>query len=150
MEKNNTCEKCENIFAKERVRVKRFREQAEEERQAGTQGQWQLESPGREYLEQVKCCNDTDCTHRMMKQGFVAMKSGDWEEYENTFRKEVKVSEWAFDRMKEAFEKVAKDEAKKAEQRPSNHDKKHRLRATHHRVSGEARRRHDVKLVPAL
>ena len=32
----------------------------------------------------------------------------------NTFRKEVKVSEWAFDRrIKEAFEKVGKDEAKK-------------------------------------
>ena len=28
-------------------------------------------------------------------------------------RKEVKVSEWAFDRIKEAFEKVAKDEARK-------------------------------------
>ena len=33
---------------------KRFREEAEEERQAGIQGQWQLESPAREYLEQVK------------------------------------------------------------------------------------------------
>ena len=31
----------------ERARVKRFRDEAEEERQAGTQGQWQLESPAR-------------------------------------------------------------------------------------------------------
>ena len=31
----------------------------------------------------------------------------------NTFRNEVKVSEWAFDRIKEAFEKVGKDEARK-------------------------------------
>ena len=31
----------------------------------------------------------------------------------NTFRKEVKVSQWAFDRIKVAFEKVAKDEANK-------------------------------------
>ena len=45
------------------------------------QGQWQLESLARKYLEQVKCCNDTDCTHRMMKQGFVALKGGDWEDY---------------------------------------------------------------------
>ena len=59
--KNNTCEKCGN------ARIKRFREEVEEERQAGIQGQWQLEFPGREYLEQVKCCNDTDRTHRMMK-----------------------------------------------------------------------------------
>ena len=36
-----------------RATVKRFREEAEEERQAGIQGQWQLESPAREYLEQV-------------------------------------------------------------------------------------------------
>ena len=48
-----------------------------------------------------------------MKQGFVALNSGDWEEKENTFRKEVKVTEWAFDRIMEAFEQVAKEEARK-------------------------------------
>ena len=100
-------------FCRARARVKRFREEAGEEGQAGIQGQWQMETSAREYLEQDECCNDTDCTHRMMKQGFLAMKSGEWEEFQNTFRKEVKVSEWAFDRIKEAFEKVAKDEAKK-------------------------------------
>ena len=41
-------------FGRERDRAKRFRELAEEEMQAGIQGQWQLESPAREYLEQVK------------------------------------------------------------------------------------------------
>ena len=61
----------------------------------------------------------------------------------------MKFSERAFDRMKEAFEKVAKDEVRK-EHRPRNHDKKHRLPATHHRASGEAGRRYDVILVPAL
>ena len=85
------------LFCQERARVKRFREKAEEERQAGIQGQWQLESPARKYLEQVKCCNDTDCTHRKMTQGFLALKCGEWEEYKNTFRNEAKVSEWAFD-----------------------------------------------------
>ena len=98
------------VFCQERARVKRFQEEAEEERRAGKQGQWQLESLARKCSEQVKCCNDTDCTHRMMKQSFLVLKGGDWE---NTFRKEVKVSEWAFDRIKEAFEKVAKDEARK-------------------------------------
>ena len=44
----------------ERNRVKRFREQVEEEKLAEIQGQWKLESPAREYLEQVKCCHDTD------------------------------------------------------------------------------------------
>ena len=53
-----------------------FREDAEKERQAGIQGQWQHESPAREYLEQVKCCSDIDCTHRMMKQAFLALKGG--------------------------------------------------------------------------
>ena len=115
-----------------------------EEKQAGIQGQWQLESPARECLEQVKCCNDTDRTHRMMKQGFLALNSGEWEEYKNTFRNEVKVSEWALDRTTEASEKVAKGLLKKAEHRPRNHDRKYRVLATHHasRESKEALRCH--------
>ena len=40
-------------FFPERSRAKRFREPAEKEKQAGIQGQWQLESPAEEYLEQV-------------------------------------------------------------------------------------------------
>ena len=47
----------------------------------------------------------------MMKKGFTALKSGTWEEFEETFRKEMKATDWAFDRIKEAFEKVAQDEA---------------------------------------
>ena len=61
----------------------------------------------------MKCCNDTDCTQRMMRHGFFALKSGEWEDNKNTFRNEVKVAECAFDRIKEALEKVAKDEARK-------------------------------------
>ena len=49
-------------FCQERARVRRFREQAEEEKQAGIQGQWQLESPAKEYSEQVKCREDIYCT----------------------------------------------------------------------------------------
>ena len=63
----------------------------------------QQESPAREYLEQVKCCHDTNCTERMMKKGFTALKGGNFEEFKNTFRKEVKASEWAFDRIEEAL-----------------------------------------------
>ena len=48
-----------------------------------------------------------------MKQGFTALKSADWEECESIFRVEVKATEWAFDRTKEAFEQVAQDEAGK-------------------------------------
>ena len=57
-----------------RSKAKKFRQLADEEKQAGIQGQWQQESPAREYLEQVKCCHDTDCNESMMKQGFTALK----------------------------------------------------------------------------
>ena len=48
-----------------------------------------------------------------MKQGFTASKNGTWEEFQEIFRKKVKASEWAFDRIKEAFDLVAQDEAEK-------------------------------------
>ena len=60
-------------FLQERDRVKKFRERAEEEKLAGKQGQWQLESPAEEYLDQVKRGDDTCCTERMMKKGFTAL-----------------------------------------------------------------------------
>ena len=68
--------------------------------------------PGK-YLEQEKWYNDIDRTPRMMKQAFLALKGGDWDEYKSIFRIEVQATGWVFDRMKEAFEKVAKDEAGK-------------------------------------
>ena len=40
------------------------------------------------------------------------LKGGDWEEHKRYFRINAKATEWAFDRMKEAFEEVAKDEAR--------------------------------------
>ena len=137
-------------FCQERVRVKRFREKADEEKQAGIQGQWQQESPAREYLEQVKRCDDNDCTQRMMKQGYTALKRGDWEEYKSIFRAEVKATEWAFHRIKEAFEQVAQDEARKVEHRAGNYDQKHGLLAAHHRASWRTRRSHDVLCVSEL
>ena len=42
----------------------------------------------------------------MMKQAFLALKG-------RLGRNKVEVTEWAFDRIKEAFERVAKDEARK-------------------------------------
>ena len=49
-------------FSCERSKAKKFREDAEKEKQAGIQDQWQRESPSKEYLEQVMYCKDTDCT----------------------------------------------------------------------------------------
>ena len=48
-----------------------------------------------------------------MKHGFFALESGEWVEFQKTFRNVVKVTEWACDRIKEAFEMVAKDGARK-------------------------------------
>ena len=69
-EKTSTYEGCGNIIA--------AKDQEQRSFEAGIPGQWHHESPAREYLEQVKCCSDTDCTPRMMKQAFLALKGGDW------------------------------------------------------------------------
>ena len=69
--KNHICVGCGNIFW-----VKRFRELADEERQAGIKGQWQQESAALGYLEQVRCCHDTDRNEPMTKKGFTALKNG--------------------------------------------------------------------------
>ena len=104
---------CGTHFSCERSNAKKFRQLANEEKQAGIQGQWQQESPAKEYLEQVKCCHDTDGNESMMKKGFTAIKNETWEEYKETFRRKMKASEWPFDRIKEAFELVAQDETEK-------------------------------------
>ena len=64
-------------FSSERSKAKKFRQLADEEKQAGIQGQWQQESPAREYLEQVKCCHDTDCNESMMKKRLHRLKGWD-------------------------------------------------------------------------
>ena len=51
-------------FLRERDAVIKFREPAEEEKQAGIQGQWQLESPEEKYFKQVKRHDDTCCTEK--------------------------------------------------------------------------------------
>ena len=72
-------------FLQERKRVKRFRHLADEEKLAEIQGQWQQESPDKEYLEQVKCCHDTDCNESIMKKSFTAFKNGTSEEFQETW-----------------------------------------------------------------
>ena len=57
-------------FPWERAKANQFLKDAEKEKQEGVQGHWQREFPAKEYLEQVKCCTDTDCTPRTMKHGF--------------------------------------------------------------------------------
>ena len=71
----------------------------------GIQGEWQQETPAEEYLDQVKSSADTDCTPKMMRFGYYAIKDRDWDEYKRTFKVEVNATEWAFERIREAFEK---------------------------------------------
>ena len=99
-------------FLCKRSKAKKFRQLADEEKQAGIQGQWQRESPAREYLERVNCCQGTDCSESMMKKGFTALKDGTWEEFQETFSEKMRASEWAIDRMKEAFDLAAKEAEK--------------------------------------
>ena len=83
--------------------------EAEKEKQEGVQGQWQQESPAKEYLEHVKCCKDTDCTPRMMKQGVFCVEK--WRVggiSKASLRWKQKATEWAFERIRE---KVAEEEA---------------------------------------
>ena len=67
-------------FSLERLRAKKLMKDAEKEKQEGIQGQWQQESPAKEFLDRVKSSVDTDCTPRMMRFGYYALKDGDWEE----------------------------------------------------------------------
>ena len=75
-----------------RSKAKKFREDAEKGRQEGIQGQWQGETPAKEYLPPT-----------MMKQAFLPLKGGDWEECKGVFRVQGKATEWALDRIQEVF-----------------------------------------------
>ena len=65
--KTSTVQRMWEHVSCEKSKAKKFRDDAEKEKQEGIQGQWRRESPAKEYLEQVKCCKDTDCAPRMMK-----------------------------------------------------------------------------------
>ena len=80
---------------------------AGEEKQEGKQGRWQQESPSKEVLEQVKRNSDTDCNALMMRRAYNAGKSGNWESFKEEFREKGKLGEWTFERLQEAYDKVA-------------------------------------------
>ena len=46
-----------------------------------------------------------------MRFGYYALKNGDWEENKRTFKAEVSATEWSLGRIREAFERGARDEA---------------------------------------
>ena len=135
-------------FLRERARVKKFREEAEKEREAGMQGQWQQESPAREYVEQVKSSSDTVCSTRMMKQKFFALKE---------IGKVTSVISGTVRRPRSGHLtelrkplRMQRRMMQKAEHCPRTHAKKYRLFAAYHCASRRERRRHDGILVPTL
>ena len=79
-EKTSFCKECGSIsLLKEREQKQSLLKGAEKEKHEGMQGQWQQESLAKEFLEQVKSSADTDCTPKMMRFGYHAMKDGNWE-----------------------------------------------------------------------
>ena len=74
---------------------------------------------------------------------FFVLKSGQWEEYKSIFKVEAKATEWAFERIREALKKVAKEEAGRLSivQRIML---KYRLLAAHRCASTRTRMCHDV------
>ena len=68
-----------------------------------------------------------------MKYGCFAFKGGDREEYKSIFKVETSAAEWPFERTREAFEKVAKDEA----HRTRTCVEEHRFPAAYHRADKE-------------
>ena len=86
-------------FALKRAEVKKILE-----------GASRPESPFREIKEQVRCNADMGCGSQMMRRGYHAMRDGSWEEFKERCRVEEKSSEWTLKRIREANEKVARDE----------------------------------------
>ena len=95
------------VFDPQRVEGKKILEDASREKQEGVQGQWQQESLFREVPEQVRGNADTHCGNQTMRRAYIAMKHGKWESFKEEYRKEKKLCEWTFERIREAYETVA-------------------------------------------
>ena len=59
----------------------------------GTKGQWQKQATSLKVLEQIKRHVDMDCDAHMMRRAYYAERSGNWEGFNDEFRKRSKFSE---------------------------------------------------------
>ena len=50
-----------------------------------------------------------DVVHQMMRKGYLAVRDGRWEELKERYREVEKLSEWSPERIREAYQKVARD-----------------------------------------
>ena len=100
-------------FTLKREGARKIQADAAQEKKGGKQGQWQQESPFKEVLEQVKRSADTDCGPQTMRRAYNAMKHGNWESFKEEYRMEGHLCEWTFERIREAYEKVAMDDIRR-------------------------------------
>ena len=63
-----------------------------------------------EILVQVRGNEDMGCGPQMMRKGFIAIRDGSWEEFKERCREKEKSSELTLERIREAYEKVARYE----------------------------------------
>ena len=61
-------------------------------------------------FERFRRSADTDCDAQMMRRAYNAKKLSGGESFKEECRKEGKLSEWTFERIREACEKVAMDD----------------------------------------
>ena len=88
-------------------RAKAVLADAETEKQEGIQGKWQMESPFREVLEQIKKSSDVSCNAYLVRRAHYAGKSGDWEGCQKAHRDKGESSEWACIKVEESYDEVA-------------------------------------------
>ena len=67
---------------------------AEKEKQEGIQGQWQLESPFKEVMEQIEKHSDMSCNAYIMRRAYYAGEAGSWEGFKRC-SETGEISEWA-------------------------------------------------------
>ena len=81
------------VFDSQRAEAKRIRDDPAREKQEGIQGQWQLDSPFREILEQASRNEDMGCSSVMRKVN-IAVRDSRWKDLKEECRVKGKSSEW--------------------------------------------------------
>ena len=107
---NNFCAECGSIFTIERAAARKILAEASWEKPRRDTRSVAAGTPYREVLEQVERSADADRGPQMMRRGYLAMKNCSWEDFEERYRKEGKLCEWTFERIREAYEKVAQED----------------------------------------
>ena len=108
LEMSNFCGLCE-YFTLKRAEARKILEDAAREGQEGTQGQLQQESLFREVLEQVRGNVDMRCSAQIIRKSHIATRDDSWEELRKGCLEKEKSPEWTLEKIREAYEKVAKE-----------------------------------------